>query len=76
MQMEELDLMTTSCPMALLLAKRALHTLGIHQSLQLSIADSGSRRDILRFLTEQQVVVTIITDTQDKLIIQVSKDNS
>ncbi|MDD1792589.1 sulfurtransferase TusA family protein [Enterovibrio makurazakiensis] len=62
MEIQSLDLREHRCPMALLMAKRACATLGQGEQIALYVLDSGTVKDIPRYLNgngfdfEQSVV--------------------
>ncbi|MDV5172394.1 sulfurtransferase TusA family protein [Photobacterium rosenbergii] len=68
-----LNLTTERCPMALLLAKRAVQTLNGGDKLEIHITDTGARQDIPRYLSNHGFFIDVRLDTQQVLEIIVTK---
>ena len=68
-----LNLTTERCPMALLLAKRAVKSLAIGDTLEIHISDTGARQDIPRYLSNHGFFIDVRLDSQQVLEIIVTK---
>lgn len=73
METQLLNLMTERCPMALLLAKRAVNALSLGQKLEIHVSDSGARQDIPRYLINHGYAIEIQNDSPQSLILFVTK---
>lgn len=68
-----LNLTTERCPMALLIAKRAVHALDVGDTLEIHITDTGARQDIPRYLSNHGFFIDVRLDNQLVLEIIVTK---
>ncbi|WP_330961921.1 sulfurtransferase TusA family protein [Photobacterium sp. 53610] len=73
MEIPKLDLTDARCPLALLIAKRACHGLGVGYSLDIHVCDTGARQDIPRYLRHQGFDVRVQSDDPQLLVITVTK---
>ncbi|QSX38770.1 sulfurtransferase TusA family protein [Shewanella sedimentimangrovi] len=71
--MVSIDLTAQRCPLALVKAKMALKPLAIGDSLQITLLDSGSRRDVPAYFQNQGHVLTILKDDEQSLSLIVTK---
>ncbi|MGR5066393.1 sulfurtransferase TusA family protein [Photobacterium sp. DNB22_13_2] len=68
-----LNLTTERCPMALLIAKRAVQALDVDDKLEIHITDTGARLDIPRYLSNHGFFIDVRLDNQQVLEIIVTK---
>ncbi|AJR07693.1 putative SirA family protein [Photobacterium gaetbulicola Gung47] len=68
-----LNLTTERCPMALLMAKRAVHALDVGDTLEIHVTDTGARQDIPRYLSNHGFFIDVRLDNQQVLEIIVTK---
>ncbi|KLV06730.1 sulfurtransferase TusA family protein [Photobacterium ganghwense] len=68
-----LNLTAERCPMALLLAKRAVQNLHSGESMEIHVTDTGARQDIPRYLSNHGFTIEVRVDNHQVLEIIVTK---